>query len=72
MALLEALLLMGAQATTAPPRKSEPPPLELLEFLGDWAEDEGQLIDSEKPVDRGSSRRKRRDGEDRDAKGTTP
>lgn len=64
MALLEALLMMAAQATTPPPPppKSEPPPLELLEFLGDWTEDEGRLIDSEKP----------RDGAERDAKRTKP
>ena len=71
MALLEALLLMSAQAAATPPQKAEPPPLELLEFLGDWAEDEGTLIDSEKPRERGGSRKKR-DGEDRDAKGKTP
>ena len=71
MALLEALLFMSAQAATAPPQKAEPPPLELLEFLGDWAEDEGTLIDSEKPRERGGLRKKR-GGEDRDAKGTTP
>jgi len=71
MALLEALLMMAAQATTPPPPKSEPPPLELLEFLGDWTEDEGSLIDSEKPRDRGSSR-KPRDSAERDAKGTKP
>lgn len=48
MAMLEALLLMAAQPA-APPvaAKPAPPPTELLEFLGDWSEEEGQLIDAE-------------------------
>ncbi|MEY4760925.1 MAG: hypothetical protein RLZZ200_781 [Pseudomonadota bacterium] len=72
MALLEALLLMSAQAAATPPRKAEPPPLELIEFLGDWTQDEGKLIDGEKPGDRDSSRRGRQVETDRDARGTTP
>jgi hypothetical protein len=72
MALLETLVLMAAQAAAAPPAKADPPPLELLEFLADWADDEGHLIDKEKAADNDAARKKRREREERDAKGTTP
>ena len=48
MALLEALLLMAAAPTAAPPpSKTEVPPTELLEFLGEWSEEDAKLIDAE-------------------------
>lgn len=49
--MLEALVILAAQATAppppTPPAKAAPPPLELLEFLGDWSDEEGKLIDGE-------------------------
>lgn len=73
MALLEVLLLAAAEAVTpAPPPKAAPPPLELLEFLADWTEDDGKLIDKEKVPDKRGDGRKRPAQPERDAKGTTP
>jgi hypothetical protein len=49
--VLELLVMAAAQAAASPPAsKPAPPPLELLEFLGDWSDDEANLIDeAEKP-----------------------
>lgn len=47
------LLVLAAAQTTAPPPASKPapPPVELLEFLAEWTEDEASLIDeAERPV----------------------
>jgi len=44
--VLELLVMAAAQAAAPPPAsKPAPPPLELLEFLGDWSDDEANLID---------------------------
>jgi hypothetical protein len=73
MALLESLLWMAAQTVGAtPPAKADPPPLELLEFLADWTDEDGKLIDKEKPAEKGDAKRKRRERGDRDTGGTTP
>jgi hypothetical protein len=72
MALLEVVLLAVAQAAAGPPPKADPPPLELLEFLADWTNDDGKLIDKEKAPDKRDTGRKRNRTEERDAKGTTP
>ena len=49
--MLEALVLMAAQATApppaAPPAKLKAPPVELLEFLGEWSDEDAKLIDGE-------------------------
>jgi len=49
--VLELLVMAAAQAAAPPPvSKPAPPPLELLEFLGEWSDDEANLIDeAEKP-----------------------
>jgi hypothetical protein len=44
--VLELLVLAAAQAAAPPPAsKPAPPPADLLEFLGDWSDDEASLID---------------------------
>ena len=44
--MLELLVMAAAQAAAPPPAsKPAPPPLELLEFLGEWSDDEANLID---------------------------
>jgi hypothetical protein len=50
--VFELLVLAAAQATTPPPpAKPAPPPMELLEFLAEWSEDEASLIDeADRPV----------------------
>lgn len=46
MAVLELLIMAAAQATAPPPAaKPTPPPVDLIEFLGDWSDDEANLID---------------------------
>ncbi|MEN9704801.1 MAG: hypothetical protein RLZZ393_680 [Pseudomonadota bacterium] len=73
MALLEAVLLMATQATApAPPAKAGPPPLELLEFLAEWPDEDGTLIDQEKDADKDGAGRQRRGRDDRDARGKAP
>ena len=75
MAVLELLLLMAAQtATPPPPAKSETPPLELLEFLADWSEEDAKLIDAEnKPADKAATPKKPRERRvSDDAEGKTP
>jgi hypothetical protein len=72
MALLESLLLMAAQATAPPPARSVPP-LELLEFLADWSDEDSKLIDVEdKPVDKAATPKKPRERRASDAGGKTP
>jgi hypothetical protein len=50
--VFELLVFAAAQAAAPPPAaKPAPPPLELLEFLAEWTEDEASLIDeAERPV----------------------
>jgi hypothetical protein len=74
MALLESLLLMAAQATaTPPPRGAAPPPIELLEFLADWSEEDAKLIDAEgKPADKAATPKKPRERRASDAGENTP
>jgi hypothetical protein len=44
--VLELLVMAAAQATAPPPAtKPAPPPADLIEFLGDWSDDEANLID---------------------------
>jgi hypothetical protein len=44
--VLELLVMAAAQATAAPPvAKPAPPPADLIEFLGEWSDDEASLID---------------------------
>jgi hypothetical protein len=47
VAVLEAWILATTVAGLEPqkPPEAEPPPVELLEFLGDWGRDEARLID---------------------------
>ena len=79
MALLEALLLMAAQATAPatpppqPPARSATPPLELLEFLADWSEEDAKLIDAEdKPANKAATPRQPRERRVSDAEGKKP
>jgi len=74
MALLESLMLMAAQATAPPrPSRSAPPPLELLEFLADWSDEDAKLIDAEdKPADKAATPKKPRERRASDAEGKTP
>jgi hypothetical protein len=73
MALLESLLLMAAQATAPPPSRSAPPPLELLEFLADWSDEDAKLIDAaDKPADKATAPKKPRERHASDAEGKTP
>ena len=76
MAVLELLLLMAAQAAAPPPpaAKSETPPLELLEFLADWSEEDAKLIDAaSKPADKAATPKKPRERRvSDDAEGKTP
>jgi hypothetical protein len=76
MALLESLMLMAAQATAPPPpppARSAPPPLELLEFLADWSDEDARLIDAEdKPADKATPPKKPRERHASDAEGKTP
>jgi len=73
MALLESLMLMAAQATAPPPARSAPPPLELLEFLADWSDEDAKLIDAEdKPADKAATPKKPRERRVSDAEGKTP
>ena len=73
MALLESLMLMAAQATAPPPARSAPPPLELLEFLADWSDEDAKLIDAEdKPADKDATPKKPRERRVSDAEGKTP
>jgi hypothetical protein len=42
--------MAAAQATAPPPAaKPAPPPADLIEFLGEWSDDEANLIDEAKP-----------------------
>jgi hypothetical protein len=44
--VLELLVMAAAQATAPPPTaKPAPPPADLIEFLGDWSDEEAKLID---------------------------
>ncbi len=44
--MLELLVMAAAQATAPPPSaKPAPPPADLIEFLGDWSDEEANLID---------------------------
>jgi hypothetical protein len=44
--VLELLVMAAAQATAPPPAtKPAPPPADLIEFLGEWSDDEANLID---------------------------
>lgn len=42
---LEAWLLAAAVAAARPEQDSNAPPIELLEFIGDWTAEEQKLID---------------------------
>ena len=77
-AMLEALVLMAAQATAAPPPAPPPaklkaPPVELLEFLGEWSDEDGKLIDGEAAgEDKAAPPEKGRRIPVRDAQATSP
>ena len=44
--MLELLVMAAAQATAPPPTsRPAPPPADLIEFLGEWSDDEANLID---------------------------
>ena len=44
--MLELLVMAAAQATAPPPiAKPAPPPADLIEVLGDWSDEEANLID---------------------------
>jgi hypothetical protein len=74
MALLETVLLMAAEAT-APrrPARSASPPLELLEFLADWSDEDAQLIDTEeKPADKPAAPKTPREARSSEAGAKSP
>jgi hypothetical protein len=57
--VLEAWLLAAAVAAAKPGQDSEAPPIELLEFIGDWTAEEQKLIDQAvQPKKRPAARKK--------------
>lgn len=67
--MLESWLLMLAAAASQPrPAAADsaqaPPPVELLEFVGDWSEEESRLIDDVQPAEEARRRENRTEASD--------